>query len=499
MNPDFLPYKNLLNRAREMALVNSAAQLLSWDQETCMPPKALPYRAEQMAHFSGWTHRLFTDPVVGDWISECEQQGFPPHSGEAANLREWRRAYDRQTRLPVALVEEFQRQCTLARDAWVEARRQSQFVIFRPHLEQILEMCRQMAYHWGYERSPYEALLEEYEPATPLDELKTCFNELRPTLVQLIQQGTERARSTPDDLLLGDYPIERQQAFNLEVAEAMGFDLKAGRIDTTTHPFCNGINPGDCRLTTRYNESDFTQSLYGVMHEAGHGLYEQGLPAEHFGTPLGSSVSLGIHESQSRLWENHVGRSTAFWRQWHPIACRYFPSLKKLSPDQITQAINRVRPSFIRVEADQVTYDLHIILRFELEQALLEKELPVAELPSAWNAEFKKMLDLQVAQDNQGCLQDIHWSLGAFGYFPTYTLGNLNAAQLIHFARRDNPFLAEGLLAGDYSFLLDWLREKIHRQGKRYTARDLMIKTTGLPTQVQFHMAHLQETLDLNA
>jgi carboxypeptidase Taq len=283
-----------------------------------------------------------------------------------------------------------------------------------------------------------------------------------------------------------------QQAFNRKVAEAMGFDFEAGRIDTTTHPFCTGLGPYDCRLTTRYDERNFAQSLYGIMHEAGHGLYDQGLPAEHFGTPRGAFCSLGIHESQSRLWENHVGRSSEFWKHWHPIACEHFPNLRSFSPEQITVAVNRVRPSFIRVEADEVTYDLHIALRFDIELRLIQREIGVADVPGLWNEQFEKSFGLQVDKDANGCLQDIHWSLGSFGYFPTYTLGNLNASQLMQKAATDVPGLEGSLARGEYHPLLDWLREKVHSLGRRLPANQLIEQATGEPTHTSSHLAHLE-------
>jgi carboxypeptidase Taq len=492
MPTEFSPYEKLRVRLREIALVNSAANLLSWDQETYMPAKALHFRAEQMAFLTGWAHRQFTAPEVGGWIAACEQHGFPAESKEAVNVREWRRTYDRQTKLPTELVEEFQRAKTLARDAWVEARKRSDFPLFRPHLEKIVELNRRMADCWGYEDSPYDALLEEYETGTRAAQLRKLFAELRPAIVQLLGPAVERSAAIPKDFLEGDYPVAAQQAFNREVAEAIGFDFQAGRIDTTAHPFSTELGPRDCRLTTRYNEKHFTQSLYGILHEAGHGLYEQGLSAEDYGTPMGAAVSLGIHESQSRLWENHVGRSAAFWEHWHPVACRHFPSLARFTPAQIAAAVNRVSPSFIRVEADQVTYDLHIILRFEIEVRMMHGELKVADVPTVWNEEFEKMFGLKVPNDAQGCLQDIHWSLGTIGYFPTYTLGNLNAAQLFRRATMDHPELAPELRRGQYATLLAWLRAQIHQQGQRFKPQDLMRAATGEPTQAGYHLEHLR-------
>lgn len=493
MNNALPAYRKLVERARKIALLDSAAGLLSWDQETYMPAKATDHRAEQLAWLSGEAHRLFTATKVGEWISECEQHGFAPDSDEAANVREWRRSYDRKTKIPVRLVEKFQRVRTHARDAWVEARKQSQFKLFRPHFKKLLELHLQFADLWGYSGSPYNAHLDEYEPGARAEDLRELFAKLRPEIVSILGPAIERSAATPRSLLHGNYPVEAQQAFNREVAQAMGFDFDAGRIDTTTHPFCSGVGPYDCRLTTRYNEQDFTQSLYGIMHEAGHGLYDQGLVKEHYGTPLGKDVSLGIHESQSRLWENHVGRSEVFWQRWYPVACKHFPELRRLTPEQICGAVNQVQPSFIRVEADQVTYDLHIILRFEIESKLMSRELAVADVPGYWNEQFEKSFGLKVDNAANGCLQDIHWSIGLMGYFPTYSLGNLNAAQLMRRALADHPLLEGELARGDYGTLLKWLREKVHRHGMKYHPQELMRQATGQDTDSAAHLDALRK------
>jgi carboxypeptidase Taq len=493
MKKPFPAYRKLQKRAREIALLSSTAEVLAWDEETYLPSKALPHRAEQMAHLSGRAHRLFTASQVGRWISECEQHGFAPDSDEAANVREWRRSYDRKTKIPARLVEKFQRVRSHARDAWGEARQQSRFKLFKPHFQKLLDLHLQFADLWGYTGSPYNAHLDEFEPGARAEDLVELFAKLRPEIVSILGPAVERSATTPRSLLHGNYPIAAQQAFNREVAGAMGFDFEAGRIDTTTHPFCTGLGPNDCRLTTRYSEEDFTVSLYGIMHEAGHGLYDQGLPKEHFGTPLGGAISLGIHESQSRLWENHVGRSREFWQHWHPRACHHFPELNRLAPGQITAAVNHVQPSFIRVEADQVTYDLHIILRFEIEMKLIERQLSVADVPAFWNEQFERMFGLKVTKDADGCLQDIHWSIGTMGYFPTYSLGNLNAAQLMRRARADHPTLGAELARGEYGALLSWLRQNVHRHGMRHHPHDLMKLATGETTGTKPYLDYLRE------
>ncbi|HTV39912.1 MAG TPA: carboxypeptidase M32 [Candidatus Sulfotelmatobacter sp.] len=493
MSTSHASYRKLLKRVREIAFLSSSAGALSWDQETFMPPGALPYRAEQLAWLRGQSHRRFTARTVGELISDCEQAGFDPASDEAANVREWRRQYDRATKVPPRLVEKLERTTAHAREAWREARKQSKFRLFKPHFDKILSLTRQMADCIGYKESPYDALLDDYEPGVTASALRETFTELRAALASILPAAVERSSRVPGDLLRGHYPIAAQQAFNRKAAEAIGFDFSSGRIDPTTHPFCSRIGARDCRLTTRYDETDFVGSLYSVLHEAGHGLYEQGLPQDEFGTPLGSAVSLGIHESQSRLWENHIGRSAAFWEYWHPTACEFFPDLKKLSPEQITAAINRVTPSFIRTESDQMTYDLHIVLRFEVEVDLVEGRLATADVPSVWNQEFEKLLGLKVTKDSEGCLQDIHWAGGMIGYFPTYTLGNLNAAQLMHSMASANPALDQELRAGVYKGVHSWLRDKIHRQGSRLLPAALMQSATGEPTRSHYQVEYLRK------
>ncbi len=488
---DSTPYRLLTERAREAALLNSTAALLYWDQQTHMPPKALDFRARQFAYLGGHAHQLFTAPEVGGWIGACEDAGF---DGEAAaNVRAWRRHYDRATRLPIALVEEYERAKIIGNTAWTDARRRSDFSSFAPHLETIFTLTRRLADLWGYEASPYDALLEGFEPGARTASLSTLFDTLRPAMVGLLGPAVERSTRVPADLLAGHYPVAAQEAFNREVAEAMGFDFGAGSIATTTHPFCSGVAPGDCRLTTRYDEGNFLVSLYGVMHEVGHGLYEQGLPVEAHGTPAGVAASLGIHESQSRLWENQVGRAREFWAHWLPRAQAHFPALAARTPEEMFAAVNRVAPSFIRVEADQVTYDLHIILRFGLERRLLEGSLAVRDVPAAWNEDFRAMFGLEVPDDAHGCLQDIHWSEGLIGYFPTYTLGNLYGAQLFRRALAETPSIPGELAAGQYGGLLGWMRRKVHAQGERLTPGELMESATGEPTRVDYYLTGLRE------
>ena len=488
-------YLKLCERSREVYLVRSVAAVLTWDLETYIPPKAVPYRADQLGYLEAKAHTLFTEAAVGDWLTEAEQYGFSPDSEEYANLREWRRSYNRATRIPVSLVEEFEKIRTLAREAWIQARKGPDFSVFKPHLEKILELTRRKADLWGYEESVYDALIEDYEPGLRSRQIKPVLEDLRVALVDLLAKT--RQDTIAGNLLDGRYPIDGQTAFSKKVAAAFGYDFEAGRIDTTAHPFATSLGPSDHRITTRYNENRFEASLYGVLHETGHALYEQGLPVDKVGLPLGEAVSLGIHESQSRLWENHVGRTTQFWDQWYRDASTHLTDLKRFSPLEIAKGIQRIAPSFIRVEADEVTYDLHVLLRFELELALVEGRIRVRDLPEAWNARFKELFGLTVPDDNLGVLQDIHWSHGLIGYFPTYTLGNLNAAQLMSAAEKQIPGLEDELAAGHYQALLLWLRENIHQHGRRYLPADLMRRATGETTSARYRIEYLRRKYSL--
>ena len=485
-------YQKLLQRSRECALIQSACSILHWDHQTYMPPRAADYRGEQTACLSSLAHRLFTAKEVGKWLAECESGPALGDSVEKCNLREWHRRHNRAVRIPDKLVMEMERTTSAAHETWLKARQTHDFSVFQPHLKRIVELRVQMAELWGYVESPYDALLDEYEPGMRSSSLKVLFDSLAPGIAQLVAAGVEHFQQTPAVLPPGPYPIEQQKLFNQVVAAKIGFDFQAGRIDTAAHPFCSGVGPNDCRLTTRYHESDFTSSLYGILHEAGHGLYEQGLPAECHGTPAGEAVSLGIHESQSRFWENHIGRSPLFWEHWFPVAREFFPQLASSSADELTRYVNRVEKSFIRVEADEVTYDLHIILRFEIEQRLIEGELRVDEVPEYWNCRFENWFGLEVPDDTMGCLQDIHWSAGLLGYFPTYALGNMYAAQLFNAAERDLGSL-NGLSAkGNFKPLKNWLNEKIHRHGKRYPAKQLVQVVTGETLSHAPLIAHLR-------
>lgn len=492
-SPASSAYSQLVSATKEVQLLQDTEALLSWDQETQMPRKGVAWRAEQAAWLGGEIHRRFTSERVGDLISACESEidDLSADTDEASNVREWRHAYDRATRLSSSLVEEFEKARALAKAAWAEAREASDFSTFAPHLENLIDLSRQRAEGWGYEECAYDALLDEFERGARTARLRTLFEGLRPELVSIAEEALAR-EPFDRDRLGDDFPIEKQKILNAEVAEAIGFDFDAGRIDTAVHPFCTGLGPLDTRLTTRYDETDFRSSLYGVLHEAGHGLYDQGLREEAHGQPIGRAVSLGIHESQSRLWENHVGRSLGFWNTWLPRASELFPQLASLTPEDLYRSTNQAQRSFIRVEADEVTYDLHIMLRFEIETAVFNGELAVADIPGEWNRRFRDFLGLEVERDADGCLQDIHWSIGIFGYFPTYSLGNLNASHLYAAALQQDAEISSQIDAGNYSGLLQWMQTRIHQPGSRYHPDDLVTRAAGSPATPGAHLAHLR-------
>jgi carboxypeptidase Taq len=495
MTPD-AAYAELIRRTKEAALLSSCGAVLGWDERTYMPRNGSAFRGDQMALIARLTHEMTTDPKVGECLSTVEGSSLVanPESTEAINVREIRRTYDRAVKLPKDLVEELARVTTRAQQVWQEARSRNDFTTFRPWLEKIIGLKKREADAVGYKEHPYDALLDEYEPGATAGQVRKVFAALSAELVPLIAAVGQSKQVPPREILEGDFPVDAQQTFAREAAAAIGFDFEAGRLDVTTHPFCSGIGPGDCRITTRYNPRFFNEAFFGVLHEAGHGLYEQGLSAEDFGTPLGTYCSLGIHESQSRLWENQVGRGRPFWEHFFPKAQRAFPTaLAGVRPDDFYFAINAVRPSFIRVEADEATYNLHIVLRFELELALLTGDLKPADLPEAWNEKFARMFGLTPADDRQGCLQDIHWSMGGLGYFPTYTLGNLYAAQLMVAARAQLRGLEDDFVRGEFGRLKGWLNDKVHKPGRSYRSDDLCRRVTGEGLRHEPLISYLRE------
>jgi carboxypeptidase Taq len=492
-------YAQLTARLREVATLGSVGGLLGWDQETYMPPSGASSRAAQASLLARLAHERLTDPRVGELLAACEADPSLNAEGTetAANLRGIRRDYDKATRVPGDLVAELARAGSEAQDVWKHARANSDFRAFAPSLTTMIELSRRKAECLGVPEGGelYDALLDEYEPDARSAEIEAVFGPLRDRLSAFIADVRENGTPPKTDFMSRPIPVGRQHAFGQAVLAAMGFDFGAGRLDVTTHPFCSGLAAGDTRLTTRYAEDNFADALTSTMHEGGHGLYEQGLPkgGEHAGLPLSSSVSLGIHESQSRMWENFVGRSAPFWRWALPLANKHFDgALSDVTVGQVVAAMNTCTPSLIRVESDEPTYNLHVMIRFGLERAMVRGDLSINDLPGAWNDRYRELLGVEVPDDRRGCLQDVHWSFGLIGYFPTYSLGNLYAAQLWETINEAIPDLDAQMARGEFGALLAWLRENIHRHGRRYTASELCERATGKPLSADPLMRHLE-------
>jgi carboxypeptidase Taq len=469
--------------------------LLQWDQQTYMPEGSGDRRAEQIATVSRLAHERATDPELGRLLEELEP-GNDPETDDGALVRVALRDFRRATCLPVELVEATARATALAEPAWAAARAASDWGRFAPHLERIVELTRQTADAYGWEDHPLDPLLDLYEPGITRARLAELFAGLRDELVPLVRAVTEQedGREAP---LHGDFDVAAQEAFGREVVARFGYDFRRGRQDRAVHPFCTGMGPDDVRITTRFDPCFLSTALFSTLHEAGHALYEQNVPPAFDRSPLAAGASTGVHESQSRLWENHVGRSRPFWRAFYPRLRELFPgALGGVEPEAFYRAINRAAPSPIRVEADELTYDLHVLLRFQLEADLLAGELPVAEVPAFWNARMAELLAVAPKDDADGALQDIHWSSGAFGYFPTYTVGNLLAAQLWGAAVGARPEIPEEIGRGHFDALRSWLAEHVWRHGRKFDPEDLVIRATGRPLQTGPYTCHLRQKFD---
>ncbi len=492
-------YEALRRHLRELAALNSALGLLSWDQETMMPTRAAAARADELSLLSRLAHERAIATELGEMLSACETDTeLQTDAAVTANLREIRHDYDRARKLPTEFVAEFSQTTSQALQAWKTARSDSDFPTFRPWLEKLLGLSRRKAEYFGVPEGGelYDALLDEFEPGMTAAVVESTFGPLREELVPLID--AIRGKPEPDDgPAKVEVPIETQKSFNREILKLIGFDLEAGRLDVSTHPFSSGIAPGDTRITSRYKPTGFAEALSSTMHEAGHGMYEQGLPkSEHWGEPMSEPLGLGIHESQSRMWENQVGRSREFWTWLRPrLAAATDDAFAAYDAEALYRAANIVRPKPIRVESDEATYNLHVMLRFDLERAMFRGDLAVADLPGAWDERVKKDLGLDVPDAARGCLQDIHWAMGAIGYFPTYTLGTLYAAQFWDAILVDLPDLPERIGRGEFAELLGWLRVKIHRRGRQLPAEALCIELTGRPLDHRPFMDYLKTKL----
>lgn len=489
----------LIEYLQEIQHLSSAISIFHWDQETYMPPGAGQARAEQLSSLGGLAHDKSVGPemqrLLSQWV-DLKGGGIKGEWDEApqALLREVWRDYDKATKLPSEFVRRFAKASSISEQVWVEARKKSDFSLFMPHLKTMVDLKKEEIGYIGYKDSPYDALLDAYEPGMTVAQLVPLFAALKQELVPLLEKIVHSPVQPKCDFLHRSYAPEKQLAFGQQVLDAMGFDFNTGRQDLSAHPFTTSFHPTDVRITTRVDEHDLLSSLYSSIHEGGHALYDQGLHADLYGTPLGEARSLGVHESQSRLWENGIGRSKPFWGFFYPILQKTFPEgLRGVDPETFYAAVNTVRPSLIRVEADELTYNLHIMVRFEIERALIEENLPVEELPSLWNEKMRQYLGVVPDSDAHGVLQDIHWSGGAIGYFPTYTLGNLYSVQFLNQAKKEMPGLEGEIAKGNLLPLKKWLNEKIHRWGKQYPTDELVRRVTGEPLNPTYFIQYLKE------
>jgi len=490
-------YEALMVQMRELDVIGQISGLLGWDQEVMMPPKAAAMRAEQLAWLSKEGHTRMTAPEVGELISAAESE-VNGSEVEQGNIRIIRDSYDKATKKPTEFVEEKARHTSKSIVSWTEAREKNDFSIFRDDLAKMIDMSRQLAGYLGYEDNPYDALLDLYESGLCVAKLDPLFQGLRDSSVPLIKAVSE-LENKPDCSWVHKHPWPKasQEALSQAISEAIGFDFQAGRRDESTHPFCGGSNPDDVRWTTRYDEKEPYGAIYGTMHETGHALYEQGRPRDLDFQPVGEANGLGVHESQSRLWENQVGRSLAFCEWSFPMWQEHFPdNFEGVTPEMLWQAVNQVEASLIRVEADEATYNLHIMIRYEIEKKLINGELEVDDLPDAWDDMYEEFLGVRSPTRTEGVLQDIHWSFGAFGYFPTYTLGNLYSAQLLQAAEKDIGSIDEQVRRGEFTPLLDWMRTHVHARGSILEPSDHIEEATGEQPKPDAFVAYLADKIN---
>lgn len=483
--------EGLAAQLRRVNSLGTVGELLGWDEQVMLPPGAAEQRSEQTAALAEAVHKAASDPELGARIARLEGSDALDADGKAV-VHHARRDFDRATRLPADFVREKAAHASAGYHAWAKARAANDFPSYVPVLEKHVDLCRREAGYLGMADRPYDAMLDIYDPGLTEARVQQLFGELRTGLVPLARELTAAAAKRPEPKL-GDWPAADQTAFIREVTAKLGFDYQRGRLDVSLHPFCSGSGD-DVRLTTRYRAGEPLGALFGSIHEAGHGMYEQGLDPRQRGNALGSNGGMAVHESQSRMWENQVARSRGFWKHFEPKLRTAAPTLVEgVTSEELYRAVNAVEPTPIRVESDEVTYNLHILLRFDLERRLFNGSLAVKDLPGAWAQLAKELLGREPKDDKEGVLQDVHWSGGAFGYFPSYTLGNMIAAQLWFTALRQRPKLEEEFAQGDFSWLLGWLRREVHAAGRRYDAATLTRRISGEELSAKPLLRYLRE------
>jgi carboxypeptidase Taq len=471
-------YSQYKTKMQKIADVKYASAVLQWDQETYLPPKGNDIRGRQLATLSEIAHQQFTDDAMGALLNELvTKDGLTDKEQKNVELSLY--DHNKSKKLTSDFVRKMSETVTRSFHAWIQARRENAFTVFEKPLDELIQLKKQEADMLGYEQHPYNALINDYDKGLTIDIVDKVFVNLKPQLSALLDTIKNKAQ-VDNSFLHQHFDKDSQWRFGMEILKQMHFDFEAGRQDISEHPFTINFNNADVRITTRIDENDLGNMAWSCIHEGGHALYEQGLPAEEYGLPLGEYCSLSIHESQSRLWENCVGRGLAFWQHNMPLLQKFFPKqFAAMDADRFFKGINKVQPSLIRTEADELTYHFHVMIRYDIEKMLIDGSIKTKDIPAYWNEHYEKYLGIKVPDDKRGCLQDVHWSHGSFGYFATYSLGSLYAAQLYAAYGRQNGSLEQELTAGNNAGLLQWLRQQIHRHGRYYTSEELCRNATG--------------------
>lgn len=471
--------KEFLEYVKKMEAYNEALGLIYWDLRTGAPKQGVEQRSEVIGMLSTDVFKMSTSEEMATYIAELTGNESILSEITLKTLLECKKEYDLNKKIPAEEYKEYVILQSKAESVWEEAKAKSDFDMFRPYLEKLVAMTKRFIQYWGYKGNKYNTLLDMYEPGVTVEVLDKVFGQLREKIVPLVHKISESKHKLETDFLFEHFPKEKQRDFSLKILKQMGYNFNAGRLDETVHPFATGLNPGDVRVTTKYDENDFRTAVFGTIHEGGHALYEQNISPDLIGTPLCSGTSMGIHESQSLFYENFVGRHYSFWKKNYDLLKEHSTQFGEVSLDDFYKAINESKPSLIRIEADELTYPLHIIIRYEIEKGLFNDEIEVKDLPEIWNKKYEQYLGIKPENDGQGVLQDVHWSGGSFGYFPSYALGYMYAAQLKNAMLQDIPNYDQLLEEGNLLPIKEWFTDRIHKYGKMKKPLDILKEVTG--------------------
>ncbi|WP_275425417.1 carboxypeptidase M32 [Bacillus sp. CGMCC 1.16541] len=473
-----------------------AISLINWDLRTGAPKQGVQQRSEVVGMLSSEVFRLYTSEEMAAFIAKLSSKEAQPYISQVTkkSIEECRRKYELNKKIPADEYKEFVILTSKAESLWEEAKNKADFAMFQPYLEKIVEFNKRFVEYWGYEGNKYNRLLDMYEPGVTVEVLDNVFGQLRERIVPLVKQIAASSNKPETSFLFSKFPKEQQREFSLAILEELGYDFNAGRLDETVHPFATGLNPGDVRITTKYDEHDFRTAIFGTIHECGHALYEQNISSDLIGTVLCDGTSMGIHESQSLFFEKFVGKNYSFWKRNYDVLKKYAPGqFDDVALDDFYRAVNQSQPSLIRIEADELTYPLHIMIRYEIEKGLINGEMAVKDLPQIWNDKYEEYLGVRPSHDGEGVLQDVHWSGGSFGYFPSYALGYMYAAQLKNTMLQDLPNYDELLENGEGHIIREWLTEHIHQYGKMKKPLEILNDVTGEGLNAQFLIDYLEE------